>query len=160
MSNVETMMKLTKAHNLVLDVVRSVTQDIADMFEGDWTTNQESENHYIAHMLMAEYVIVSTAASTLKKKVDKTKLDLDEIVETLGRNPNPEPGITKEIYSNSFLAFSKKQNAEGTTVTVKDLEIELNKLGVDPSIIKKAIDNAERPRKGNTYYMVGASEGT
>ncbi len=151
-------MLLTEVHNNIMMHIVSQVQLITDKFEGNWWNNKENEDHYEAHKLMAQYAVASSVASELRRKIDKVKLDLDGIVEILGSDSKPEPGITKQIYRNDMLTFSKKQNAEGVMVSVKELEIELNKLGVDPSIISKAIKNAERPRKGNTYYIVSTSE--
>jgi SOS response regulatory protein OraA/RecX len=65
-----------------------------------------------------------------------------------------EAGTSKVMYSDTLYTFTKKRNADSVQVSAKDLATQLATLGVEKDIIDKAMEKANKVRRGNTYYNV------
>ena len=106
---------------------------------------------------MCEYKVFTELAGTYKKAADKAKKSLDTNATYLGKNINVEPDTRNTIYEGEFV-FVKRQNKDSTTTAVNDVVTELAKLGVDADVVRKAVANAEKVKRGATYYEVELSE--
>ena len=116
--------------------------------------NEKSAKLADMHTAMARFHIVSQINSRFQKWYASSKDSLDKAARSLGLYPEVINGEAKAMYQNDYFNFSKKRNAEGQSTAIKDFVTELNKLGVDPDTINKALTNATKPKKGSVYYTV------
>ncbi len=138
--------------------ISKLIQDTLDQLQADFASDS-SNNEQVAleadlYATMNQYIVYTLLNSQYKKAFDRTKKNLDRFAEDLGADIEGKAGVTQEIASVNGLVFSKERNKDGTTTLVTDLVNQLNRLGVDKDIIDTACKNAEKPKKGNTYYQV------
>ncbi|MAG26346.1 hypothetical protein CMI47_12420 [Candidatus Pacearchaeota archaeon] len=124
------------------------------LFEASTKENELAEKQFVAHTAMTEYVLVSALHSKYKKAFDKAKKTLDSASEGLGLDAEGLAGATVTIHENEVFRFTKKRNQDGTSTLVVDLCTELARLGVEKSLVDKAMKKATKPKRGNTYYEV------
>ena len=124
-------------------------------FEGLSQNNEEVEKEHNLHYKAVDYLIYSSLGSRYKKLVDQSKKDLDEAVP----NPDGVAGQTVTLGNTNLFHFAKKQNNDGSSTLVTDLVTELARLGVEKSVVDKALKKATKPKRGNVYYQVTVAEG-
>jgi hypothetical protein len=140
------------------DKVVAPVEYVRDAFEKLFTTqskeNELVEKQFTAHAAMTDYILVSALHSKYKKLFDKAKKALDKSAEGLGLDAEGLAGTTVTIHENDVFRFVKKRNQDGTSTLVVDLTTELARLGVEKSVVDKALKKATKPKRGNTYYEV------
>lgn len=117
-------------------------------------TNSEADELHSMHYYMIRHAMLAAQHSFVKKEFEQSKNILDDMVGRLGGSPLGTPGTTQELHDDGTLAFSKKQNKDGTSTLVVDLLTELARLGVEKAVIDKAMANATKPKRGNVYYEI------
>tara|TARA_R110002110_G_scaffold233883_1_gene449634 strand:- start:1612 stop:2094 length:483 start_codon:yes stop_codon:yes gene_type:complete len=152
-------------HNDVIRLISDMTADVADavdkayndlsnMFDIDDRDNETTETAYKRHNAMLWYKLSSVLGTKYKKASDDAKKHLDTLTTI-----EPEPEETVHIFSSNVFVHSKKQNKNSSSVVVKDLITELSRLGVEKSVLDKALSNATTERRGNVYYNVEILDG-
>ena len=121
-------------------------------------TNEEATLHADVHEAMSEFILSTAINAWAKKLYDTTKKELDQCVEMTGVDTDGVAGMTKELYSNEVFAFNKRCNNDTTAIAVKDVIIALQRRGIDQDRLDQALDEATKPKKGNTYYVVGVAD--
>jgi hypothetical protein len=121
-------------------------------------TNEEIAQHADIHNAMASFILSTAINAWAKKLYDNDKKLLDQCVETIGIDSDGVAGMTKELYSNEVFAFNKRCNNDTTAIAVKDVIIALQRRGIDQDRLDQALDEATKPKKGNTYYVVGVAD--
>ena len=120
-------------------------------------SNSDMMYHGNMHKSMCEYKVFTELAGTYKKAAEKAKKSLDTNAAYLGCDVNTIPDQRNTVYEGEFV-FVKRQNKDSTTTAVNDVVTELAKLGVDADVVRKAVTNAEKVKRGATYYEVELSE--
>ena len=139
-----------RINNLCLDTFNTLTSD----FKPTTTNNEQAVLEANMQMAMVDYVIYSQLNSEYKKRVDESKRTLDKTLKDMGMESDVEAGTSKVMYSDTLYTFTKKRNADSVQVSAKDLATQLAALGVEKDIIDKAMEKANKVRRGNTYYNV------
>jgi len=132
--------------------------DLSSEFKGSAKNNKETAAEHSMNIAMATQKIASRLTTRFKKDHDLSKKRLDLACEQLVGSSSAVPGTTTTLYSDNMFVFSKRMNEDSAVCSVKDLMIELNKLGVDPDQIDKAREAATKAKKGNVYYNVDVNE--
>ena len=158
-NNPQIISSTNEAIKLIQSDVINHTKELGGEIETDTTNNAKATLAVDMHQFMAKFFIVSRLNTEFKKWYDDCKKDLDRTAKALGIDPEVESGESKTIYQNEKFSFSKKRNAQGTSVSLKDFVIELHKLGVDPDMIDKAHEAAVQTKEGNQYYSIDIAEG-
>lgn len=122
------------------------------------TSNEVASLQYEMSRAMGEFIVASTLNAHCKKKYEKAKEQLDFCAASLGKDIEVEDGCTLAIHADSSFSFQKRRNTTTATINTKKLLIELNKLGVDPSLLQKAVNNASEIKRGSVYYEVDVVE--
>ena len=122
------------------------------------TSNEVASAQYDMTRAMGAFIVASTLNAHCKKKYDKAKEQLDFCAASLGKDIEVDDGSTSSIYRDNNFSFQKRRNTTTSSINTKKLLIELNKLGVDPSLLKKAVDNASETKRGSVYYEVDVVE--
>mgnify|MGYP000736408635 CR=1 FL=1 len=120
--------------------------------------SQVTAQHADIHNAMASFILSTAINAWAKKLYDNDKKLLDQCVETIGIDSDGVAGMTKELYSNEVFAFNKRCNNDTTAIAVKDVIIALQRRGIDQDRLDQALDEATKPKKGNTYYVVGVAD--
>ncbi len=118
------------------------------------TSNEVASKQYDISKAMAEFIVAASLNTHCKKKYDNAKERLDFCAASLGKDIEVDDGDTATIYGDTQFSFSKRRNTTTPSINTKKLLIELNKLGVDPSLIEKAVNSASETKRGSVYYMV------
>ena len=138
--------------------ITKLIQDTLDQMQADFvsdaTSNEQAVQEADMYATMNQYIIYTLLNSQYKKAFDHSKKNLDMFAELLGHDNEGVANSIKNICKINGITFSKKRNKDGTTTLVTDLVNQLNRLGVDKDIIDTACKNAEKVKKGNTYYQV------
>lgn len=113
------------------------------------TSNEEQSFRADVHDTLVELAIAQTMKSVATKLHDNAKKKLDHLIVD-----SVKPGTQETLYEDSQIRYTKKKNNDSVSVPVKDFILELQKQGVEQSIIDKAYDKAVTTKKGNTYYVV------
>jgi hypothetical protein len=149
---------LIELHNTIDDAVIEVSDLLAKDFKAHTTNNELAVKELTMNLNMVDFIISSSLNSKWKKCYDNNKKDLDVGVEATGTSANGQPGSTISLYSDNILSFTKRQNVDGTTTLMTDFVNALSREGVSKEIIDAAKKRAEKPKRGNVYYDVIASE--
>ncbi len=139
-------------------VVINCASNLNDLFVSDSSNNELVNKEAIVHRAMVDYLIASSINSAWSKGYKSTKTILDATIEALDIPSSGVPGETITLHRSNALKFTKKQNKDGEAVTVTDLLNALARTGVEKDVVDKAFKMALKPRRGNTYYEVTASE--
>lgn len=135
--------------------IRDATESLLKDFKyDDNKSNYEANSDYVMQYLLVKHELVSTLQSYLKKEMDRSKKAIDGQLTDLDIDPASTPDSTKELYNNGTIAFSKKQNKNGSGVSTKDLLTELARAGVEKDVVAKAVAAATKEKRGNVYYLV------
>ena len=136
--------------NLCLDTFTRLTNE----FKSTSTSNKQTILEANMQTAMVDYAMYSQLNSEYKRKVDESKKRLDDTLSDMGIESDVEAGTSKVLYSDSLYTYTKKRNVDSVQVSAKDLATQLAVLGVEKDIIDKAIDKANKTRRGNTYYNI------
>jgi hypothetical protein len=131
--------------------------DLMEDFNGEGS-NEDINDAFDMMQRLVRHDILASQHSYIKKEFDESKKGLDQAVAGLGLDPNGVAGSTKTIYHQDGIKFSKRQNKDGTTTLLTDVLNQLARLGVDKETVDTAMRNAEKPKKGNTYYLIEADD--
>ena len=144
----------------LLDLVKHIDQAQLpiDYQAEPGTSNEVASAQYDMTRAMGEFIVASTLNAHCKKKYDKAKEQLDFCAASLGKDIEVDDGSTSSIYRDNNFSFQKRRNTTTSSINTKKLLIELNKLGVDPSLLKKAVANASETKRGSVYYEVDVVE--
>ena len=148
---------LTIILNDTIKDLRNGTASDVDALMTDFNFMGSNQEHDAAYNMVSQLVIHSildTQHSYIKKEFDKSKKGLDLALAGLGIEPSGVAGETTEMYHADGVTFSKKRNKNGTTTLLTDVLNHLARLGVAKDLIDKAVAKAEKPKKGNTYYII------
>lgn len=142
--------------------VQDAVDDAIDVFTNKYasteTNNSMADSLAALNKTITEYVVISSLNSAMKKRHDQLKRMIDlQLVECGLKNEVPN-GLQEELYQDNIFKFSKKRAVSSVNVAVKDFQLELQKLGVDQSLINKALENAGKERNGSVYYIVDLIE--
>jgi len=144
----------SKMHKDVTNIIDAALLKLNCLFQASTVDNAKVVQQSEVHDAMANLFIMSRLNSIYKKDYDEAKKRLDRACTELDINVEVVSGDGRIIFQNNIFAFTKNRNASSSTLSAKDLVIQLNKLGIDKAIIQEAIENASRPRMGNVYYSV------
>jgi len=133
------------------------SRDLGELSKELEKSNSDMMYHGNMHKSMCEYKVFTELAGTYKKAAEKAKKSLDTNAAYLGCNVDTNPNQRNTVYEGEFV-FVKRQNKDSTTTAVNDVVTELAKLGVDADVVRKAVSNAEKIKRGATYYEVELSE--
>ena len=121
-------------------------------------SNTIAVQHADEHNAMCNYIVCSYIAAKYKKLADVGKKELDYTVEKGGGIAEGIASTTQLKIQNNVLTFEKKQNKDGTTTLLTDVLNNLARAGVDKTVVDKAVKDAAKPKRGNTYYVVRATD--
>ena len=158
MKKVELYTSMLEFNEQVDTVIDTVSKKLMTAFASDNSDNEQVMLEANVHSEMVIYMISSSLASKFSKLRDNAKTDLDTAILANGTDPTGRAGETLNLFESNFLKFTKRQNKDGEQCTVTEIVNQLNRLGVEASIIKEAVNKATKPKRGNTYYMVDAVE--
>jgi hypothetical protein len=158
MNSIKVATILSELDNELSNAIRNSHAKLTEDFSSSTQDNERTELEANMHEAMAQQKIAAKLATRFKSAHDASKKDLDTICDRLGVSPDPVPGTTTNLYEDKLYIFSKRQNVDSSVCSAKDLITELNKLGVDPTLITEAQKKATKPKKGNTYYNVEVKE--
>jgi hypothetical protein len=136
--------------------IKSCTEALYSQFNPSSQENERTEQEYNMHKAMIDYKVFTELASTYKKGADQAKKSMDVAAEALGMRTDTDPNMTTIVYSGELI-FTKRQNKDSTSTAVNDVVTELAKMGVDPALVKKAVANAAKTKRGAVYYDVELS---
>lgn len=131
---------------------------LPDNFCATTTDNERADKEHSLYAAMLRFVKANTLQSVAKKWYENSKKDLDHALVQLHEDPEVLEDTTKTFYSHQGLSFSKRRNTTSETLNSKKLITALNTLGVDPVVIKKAVEAATETRRGSVYYIVDTDE--
>lgn len=149
---------LSELDNNLSNTIRDCHVALTSDFSSTTKDNERAELEANMHEAMAQQQIAARLTTRFKKAHDISKKDLDLICERLGTSSESVPGTTTNLYEDKLYIFNKRQNVDSASCSSKDLITELNKLGVDPTLIEKAQKKATKPKKGNVYYNIDIKE--
>ena len=129
---------------------------LPDEFQGTDKSNERNAMLHDLSVQLGRFVVVSALASKTKKDHDNCKKNIDDCLANLQDYEDVTSGNTFTYTDGSVFNLRKRRTAESFSLSVKDFELELNKLGVDPMLIAKAKANAQKTKPGNLYYEVEA----
>ena len=158
MNSIKVATILSELDNNLSNVIRECHAALTSDFSSTTKDNERAELEANMHEAMAQQQIAARLTTRFKKAHDISKKDLDVICQRLGTSPESLPGTTVNLYEDKLFVFSKRQNADSASCSSKDLITELNKLGVDPTLIEKAQKKATKPKRGNVYYNIDVKE--
>lgn len=131
---------------------------LPDNFIATCTDNERADKEHSLYTAMLRFMKANTLRSVAKKWYENSKIDLDHALVQLHEDPEVVENTTKTFYSHQGLSFSKRRNTTSETLNSKKLITALNTLGVDPAVIKKAVEAATETRRGSVYYIVDTDE--
>jgi hypothetical protein len=146
--------KLTEMDAAISVIVEDVKRDFSNSFKSDSTDNERVNLESDAHYAMVDHLISSRINSKFKKAYDNSKINLDVAADEMDLDPRSKPEETTHIFTINGLIFNKRQNKDGTSTLLTDFVNSLNRCGVDKETIDKALKMAEKPKRGNVYYIV------
>ncbi len=156
----------TKVHLLLANVVHDIDttftnahKDLTAMFTSTNRGNEGVSHEASAHEAMLEYVLHKLISGIYGKKTDEAKKRLDLCASGMDIDPDGVEGQTTLIYESNVFSFTKRRNKNTKVVATKDLITHLSRLGVEKSVMDKAIGLAEKDKHGNTYYDVNVLAG-
>ena len=152
---------LTIANVSAVSDLAEYTKKYVDQLVSDYKGSGSNNETALAHDMYTRLVrhdILSCEHSYIKKEFDESKKGLDIALAGMQIDPNGVAGTTKVIYRDNGLKFSKRQNKDGPTTLLVDVLNQLARLGVDKSLVDQALRNAEKVKKGNTYYLIEADD--
>lgn len=144
---------VTDSINDLREGTKQYVSSLMDSFDGKGS-NKDVEDAFDMMQRLVRHDILASQHSYIKKEFDESKKGLDTAIAGLGLDPNGVAGTTKTIYHQDGIKFAKRQNKDGTTTLLTDVLNQLARLGVDKETVDTAIRNAEKPKKGNTYYLI------
>lgn len=163
MKPVHLQMLLTDMETATNNIINTSRAELNASLIPDSTTFPETNNKIAdqiatLHDTMSYYVIASRMNSFWKKAYDYSKKSLDANVEKLGIDSSGIPESTKHLFSTNVFSFAKRQNKDSESVLVVDLVTALSRLGVEKSVLDKALKMSTKPKRGNVYYEVKCVE--
>jgi hypothetical protein len=117
-------------------------------------SNAETSNAHDFHIAMIEYQLLAKQNKHVGSLFDAAKKKMDSLLTDMNRSNEAIADTTVELYADGDMAFKKKQNKTGSQLVVTDLLTALAKAGVDQDIVDKAVSDATKDKRGNTYYIV------
>lgn len=143
------------------DIDKSISTAVLVLDKQFIATTKDNEQATLEanmHNYMINYIVYSSLNSKYKKLYDTSKRALDTGTEDLGTDPTGKAGVVLNLHASNVFEFTKRQNKDGETTLVTDLVTALARAGVEKDVVDKAIKDATKPKKGNTYYDVKVVE--
>jgi len=146
---------LSKLDESVEAFIAVASTELCNEFESsDQESNTVTEEEYAMHKTMVSYLCNSMLTSKFKKAYDGDKRMIDLQLGSMLKKVEVDSGLQEVLHEDNVYSFSKKRNVDTTSVSAKDLTLELQKLGVSQDDINQATKNATKSKRGNSYYIV------
>ena len=158
MTQVELAVMLMNMNQDIDKAIHNISIVLDNQFIATTKDNEQATAEANMHNYMVNYLIYSAINSKFKKLYDTSKKALDVGVEDLGTSAEGKPATVLNLHENNIFTFTKRQNKDGETTLVTDLVTALARAGVEKAVVDKAIKDATKPKKGNTYYDVKVVE--
>jgi|TARA_R110000822_G_scaffold12978_7_gene46680 hypothetical protein len=137
---------------------KRIVSKLAEDYTSTDSSNKDTEDAYDMHTRLIKHELLAAQHSYIKKEFDESKKGLDLALAGMGVDYKSIAGETKTLYHADGIKFSKRQNKDGNTTSLTDVLTQLACLGVEKAIVDKACSNANKPKKGNTYYIIEADD--
>ena len=150
----EVAMTLADLDLSIQKAIQTVVHSLTDNAKASTSNNAEAEGEMSLVKTLAELKITSALASMIKKQYDDNKKIADYTLDSMGKTSLVASGSEEILYSGNGFLFKKKRNTANKSASLKDFKLELEKAGIDKSVLDKAEESATREKDGAVYYIV------